>query len=363
MDASTLEQRLQIVTKRLVRKPQQASQVVSSSAVGNMIPTPGTTPSNMMPTPGTGSNMMSMPGNSSSMTLTPVSTGNLMLPGGGGGGGGSLSSMMSLPGNGNNSFMNPMSHGSGTMMPAPGTNISNMIPTPGHASNNMFVGVSGTNMMPTPGSAGMNSLGSSQQAAIGGGLRLSQNGLVASSMGMGVSNQMIPTPGLTSSQGMSISPAPSSAGLPDMSGVTSAQLQQYGGGGVNDHYRGLNGHLGGGSGGGGGISSSVQRKSTSSSIGLVNGGNSNELMLPNGQHLMNGNTVLHNPASYPNASQYSNVHLQHQQHPQRLTTQQQRPPNLRMRMFSPSLPPSLSLPLHGHVHTNATLCLAGSVIH
>jgi hypothetical protein len=118
-----------------------------------------------------------------------------------------------------------------------------MIPTPGHASNNMFGGVSGSNMMPTPGSAGMNSLGSSQQAAIGVGLHLSQNGLVASSMGMGVSNQMSPTPDLTSSQGMNISPAPSSAGLPDISGVTPAQLQQYGGGGVNDHYPGLNGHM------------------------------------------------------------------------------------------------------------------------
>jgi hypothetical protein len=107
----------------------------------------------------------------------------------------------------------------------------------------MFGGVSGSNMMPTPGSGGINSLDSSQQAAIGGGLRLSENGLVASSMGMGVSNQMIPTPGLTSSQGMSISPAPLSAGLPDMSGATPAQLQQYGGGGVNDHYPGLNGHM------------------------------------------------------------------------------------------------------------------------
>jgi hypothetical protein len=196
------------------------------------------------------------------------------------------------------------------MMLTPGT-ISNMIPTPGHASNNVF-GIPGSNnMMPTPGTAGINSL-VSQQA---GGIRLSQNGHVSSSIGMTVGNQMIPTPGLTSSQAMNLSPA-SSAGLSEMGGVTAAQLQQFRGG-LNDHYRGLNG-----------LTNSVQHKSAS--MGMVNGGISNELMLPNGQHLMNGSSGLHNASGYPNVSQFSNAQHQHQQ---RLTQQQQQQqtPHLRMR--------------------------------
>ncbi|KAH9563330.1 hypothetical protein CY35_05G120700 [Sphagnum magellanicum] len=308
-DYSTLEQRLKQVAKWMVHKPQQTTQVVSSSAAGNnMIPTPGTA-SNMIPTPGTtGSNMLSTSGNSGNMPPTPASTRNLMLPGVGG----SLSSMIPMSGNGS-SFMNPMPHGGGTMMLTPGT-ISNMIPTPGHASNNVF-GIPGSNnMMPTSGTAGINSL-VSQQA---GGIRLSQNGHVSSSIGMTVGNQMIPTPGLTSSQAMNLSPA-LSAGLSEMGGVTAAQLQQFRGG-LNDHFRGLNG-----------LTSSVQHKSAP--MGMVNGGISNELMLPNGQHLMNGSSGLHNASGYPNVSQFSNAQHQHQQRltQQQQQQQQQQPPPLRMR--------------------------------
>jgi hypothetical protein len=312
----TLEQRLQSVARRMVPK-QQPHSVASSAPLGNMIATPGAA-SNMMPTPGNGSSMMPTPGGVSAMMPTPGSTGNLMQSGVGGGG---LSNMIPTPGNGNNlmtsmthgtgtgngsNLLNSMTHGAGTMMPTPGTL--------GH-TNNIF-GMAGSNMMPTPGGSGSNYSLVSQQAM--GGIRIAQNGHVPSSMGMSVGSQMIPTPGLNSSQGLGITPASSAGlgGLANGSPVAGPQLQQFGGGATNHIYGGINGQLGGGL-----PSSGQQQRKTGSAIGVVNGAMSNGMMLGNGQHLMNGAANLHTPPAYLNASQYSSLQLQQQQ--QRITQQQQ----------------------------------------
>ena len=317
----TLEQRLQSVARRMVPK-QQPHSVASSAPLGNMIATPGTA-SNMMPTPGNGSSMMPTPGGVSAMMPTPGSTGNLMQSGVGGGG---LSNMIPTPGNGNNlmtsmtsmthstgtgngsNLLNSMTHGAGTMMPTPGTL--------GH-TNNIF-GMAGSNMMPTPGGSGSNYSLVSQQAM--GGIRIAQNGHVPSSMGMSVGSQMIPTPGLNSSQGLGITPASSAGlgGLANGSPVAGPQLQQFGGGATNNIYGGINGQLGGGL-----PSSGQQQRKTGSAIGVVNGAMSNGMMHGNGQHLMNGAANLHTPPTYLNASQYSSLQLQQQQQQQRIAQQPQ----------------------------------------
>ena len=167
-----------------------------------------------------------------------------------------------------------------------------------------------------------------------------KNGHVSSSLGMPVGSQMIPTPGLSTSHATGVSPAASAGlGLPNVNAVTAAQLQQQQqfGTGTNNHlYGGMNGQLGAG-GLTGGVQQQQQRK-PASSLGVVNGGMNNGLVLSNGQHIMNGTTNLHSSSGYINASQYSSLQLQQQQQ-QRVTQhqqqQQQRPQQIRIQRMSP----------------------------
>lgn len=176
--------------------------------------------------------------------------------------------------------------------------------------------ISSSNSMSTPGVSGSNYTLDSQQPL--GSARMASNGHTPSSLGVAAGSQMIPTPGLNTSQGLGMAPASSCGlGLPH-GGVGVGQLQQhqFGVGPGNRMFDGINGQLSGG------LASVVQQqRKPGSSVGMGNGGLNNGTVLGNGQHLMNGSPNLHSPASFLNTSQYSSLQLQQQQ--QRMSQQQQ----------------------------------------
>lgn len=210
---------------------------------------------------------------------------------------------------GNSNVLNSMSHGAGTMMPTPGT-LGNMMPTPGHS--NLF-NMSGSNIMTTPGAVGSTYSLVPQQAI--GSMRVTQNGHVPSTMGMPVGSQMIPTPGLNTSQGLGMSAATSAgSGVSNVGGVGTAHLQhqqqQQQFGTANHMYGGMSGQLSGS------LASGLQQHRKS---GVVTGGMNSGMVLSNGQHLMNGAANLHTAPAYLNTVQYSSL----QQQQQRLSQQHQ----------------------------------------
>ncbi|KAG6550989.1 hypothetical protein Mapa_007604 [Marchantia paleacea] len=346
-DQSTLEARLQTVAKRITKTTQVAPQLGShgnlpSSSLGNMIPTPGVA-STMIPTPGGTGNLMPGPGGVSAMVPTPGVASNMiptpgnmsnMIPTPGG-----LSNMIPTPGHGHSNSMlpgmNSMMASSGkvnNMMP-PSGNGGNMMPTPGHSS--MMYNSSGGNMIPTPG-ANANTLVSQQGM---GGMRMSQNGNVGMSMGMPTAgSQMIPTPGLTSSQGMGMNQS-SSTGLllANVTPVGMQPPQSFGGVSGNHMYRNMNGQIGGL------VNNIVQQRKNA--LSTTNGMNNGMPMMGNNQHLMNGNATMHNQPSHLNSNQFSGMQGS-QQHQQR-TNQQRQQQQLRMQ------PSNLAIPMGDGYAMNA----------
>lgn len=333
-DLKTLEQRLQSVARRMVPK-QQPHSVVTSAPM-----------SVMMPTPGTASNMMPTSGGVSPMMPTPGSTGSLIQPGAGVGGG--LNNVKSTSGS-NNSVMNIVSHGAGIMMPTPGTS-SNMMPIPGHS--NMF-SMSGSNTLSTSGVSGASYPLDSQQA-MGNARNLAQNGPLQSSLGIAVGSQMIPTPGLNTSQGLGMAPVSSAGlGLPHVSGVGTGQLQhqQFGVGPDNHMYDGT--QLSGG------LANVVQQqRKPGSSVGVVNGGTNDGMIIGNGQHLMSGTANLHTQSAYLGTPQYSSLQLQ--QHQQRMSQQQQHQRSQNMLIQSPLPNPMALMAGDGSYAMNAADLAGGS---
>lgn len=338
-NSNTLEERLQSVAQRITPpKSQHGTGVMpTTGGVSAMMPTPGAT---MIPTPGSGGSMVS-PGSGMSqipnsgnghVLSTTGSSGSKVVSSGSGG------MMVPTPGIGS-SLMQTASNGS-PMIQAPGSghNIvqtqvlggliqGGTMGTSGHGSNmtpatmgklmqpsshgNMFSS-SGGNLLPASGHA--NPMTSQQVFS---GMRMPQNGQVGSAMGVSqAGSQMIPTPGLPTSQAIGINPS-SVGGL----SINNSAPQHYNGGSnPPPNYRNLNGQLGPN------LNGSLLRKG--SQIG-VPGMNNGIPMMGNGQHL-NGGANIHNPSSgYMSAAQFSNIQMQPSQ-AQQLRVNQQRHPQMRM---------------------------------
>ncbi|XP_057841240.1 histone acetyltransferase HAC1 isoform X1 [Cryptomeria japonica] len=282
MDSNSLERRLQQMVKRF-QPPNTRNQNRShhNPPLGPMIPTPGLQQngnvSSMIPTPGNDISTANGPGNGN---MVPNTMGN-MLP--------------------NSNDSSSIMHGN-SLLASDGC-TSKMVPTPGLTAN--IFSHSGDNISSLPGQ--LNNTFHSQQ------------GISNISTGMGnhimptinmprVGSQMIPTPGLSTPQSVSIN-CSSSGGLghSNVDLLTAAQQQQQYSGGQNNRMYNMNGQVGGTMG--------INMQSKNSSYGLLNGSMSNGMQLMSGnQHLMNGTNSLSNTGSFVNASRFGHLQMSSQQH-------------------------------------------------
>eukprot|EP01018_Ginkgo_biloba_P020002 Gb_02923 [translate_table: standard] len=318
MDFSTLEQRLQALAKRIAPSNRNQSFAAhASSSVGTMIPTPG----------------MSNAGNGSSMMAAT--------------GGGDIS-MMTAP-NSNSVIPNPV--GMGSMLPSSSgsdqVHSNTFMTTDGSSNKTTHAPVLGNNIFSNSGdnlSSLPGPLGNMLQPQQGvGGISMGTTNQIMPTMGMsGIRNQMIPTPGLGTSQSMSMKAASSGGmGYSNVDYMAAAQQQQFTGGQNNHIYHSMSGQISVT------VGSNMQRKN--SSYGFMNGGmNSGMPLMGNNQHLMNGTTSLSNTGGYINASQYGNLQMTSRQH---VTQQRQQP-------FMQSMPNQMA-PLAGDGYAMNAADLAG----
>lgn len=313
MDFNTLDRRLKALIMRIspgIRNQNNGFGGASSmGTVGTMIPTPG------MSNTGNVNSMGAATMGDVSMMSAPVT--NTIAPNPAGIGG------MLQAGNGPDQFH------SNSFMATDG-NSNKMV----HASvlNKNICANSGENLKSLPGP-----LGNMLQQGVGGMTMGTANQIMPSMAVPGARTPMIPTPGLGSSQSMSMKAASTvGMGYPNVDFMAVAQQQQFNGGQNSHIYRNVGGHIG-----------SMQRKS---SYGFVNGNmNSGMQLAGNNQNLMNGPTTLYNSGAYSNASHYSNL----QTAPRQQITQQ------RQQHFIQSTTPNQMAPLAGDGYAMNAADLAG----
>lgn len=324
MDLNTLDIRIKALTMRILPGTRNQNNGFlgppSMGTVGTMIPTPG----------------MSNTGNVNSMVAATVGdvsimsapTQNAIAPNPAGIG------MMLQAGNGSDQFHS-------NMFMATDGNSNKMV----HASvfNNNICANSGDNLssLPVP----LGNMLQSQQGV--GGMSMGTGNQIMPTMAVpGARTPMIPTPGLGSSQSMSMKAVSTGGmGYSNVDFMAAAQQQQFNGGQNNHIYRNESGHLGSTM-----ASLNMQRKN---SYGFGNGNMSSGMQLAgNNQNMMNSSAALYNSGSYlNNTSQYGNPQTSSRQ---QLTQQRQQ------HFIQPATPNQMA-PLAGDGYAMNAADLAGPV--